>query len=306
MSNYFGLNLSVLSRSRGQSAVERSAYQRRTSVQLADGSIIDHSGRNDHVANFVVTPDGAPAWALDCDQVWQRAAAAEKRADAQEARAIELSLPRELATDDWIEIARRIASVTAKHGMIVQVDIHCPVASDGGLNPHVHFLISLREIRDGEFARTKNREWNKLFYGKVSAMRRDMAEILNRYCQSRGIAYHADHRSNAERGLPPAEVRIPRWNVLHYKRTGQKTRAMKQLDAERTLKANIARIEAELNEAEHELKRAQANAVSPKRIGFEQPFAGSTKVNTAKLPFDAVSESCSFNDDSIAPRYGPT
>ena len=62
---------------------------------------------------------------------------------------MELSLPRALAREDWIEIARRVAKALAKRGMVVQVDIHCPIASDGGLNPHAHFLTTMREIKDG-------------------------------------------------------------------------------------------------------------------------------------------------------------
>jgi hypothetical protein len=240
VSNHFGLDLGVVQRSRGQSAMKRALYQLRGSARLADGSVVDYSDRTDHVAHFIVAPDDAPAWAMDWTELWTRAAAAEKRVDAQEARVIELSLPRALAREDWIEIARRVAKALAKRGMVVQVDIHCPIASDGGLNPHVHFLITMREIKDGKFAQKKARDWNKEFYGKASVIRRDMAEVLNRYCQKRGVDYHADCRSNAERDLPPAELRLPRWNVAHYKRTGNKTPALKRRDLQRAAKAEIA------------------------------------------------------------------
>src|SRR4029453_15507566 len=63
----------------------------------------------------------------------------------------------------------------------------------------------------------------------------------------------------AERGLPPAEIRLPHWHILHYKRTGQKTRAMEQRDEERAARADVARLEAECLQLERELDAARAN-----------------------------------------------
>jgi MobA/MobL family len=91
----------------------------------------------------------------------------------------------------------------------------------------------MREIKDGKFAKMKARHWNKDFYRKAGAMRRDMAAVLNQYCSNRNIDYRADHRSNAERGPPAAEPRLPRWNFHHYKRTGKKTSALEGRDRER-------------------------------------------------------------------------
>jgi MobA/MobL family len=69
-----------------------------------------------------------------------RATAAEKHANAQEARLIELSLPRALVRENWIELARRVGRQLVKKGMVVQVDIHCPLACDGLPNPHLHIM----------------------------------------------------------------------------------------------------------------------------------------------------------------------
>lgn len=260
MGDFLGFRLGVVQRSRGQRSVVRSAYQRGGAAHLSDGSVVDYSDRDDHVAHFVWAPEGAPAWATDCDQLWTRATAAEKRADAQEARLIEISFPRALARADWIELARRLGRLLIRHGMVVQIDIHCPVACDGLPNPHAHVMATMREIDNNGFARLKARHWNKLFHGQARALRRDWARILNEYCRQRGIDYDADHRSNAERGLPPAEVRLPRWNIVHYKRTGQKTAAMEKRDQKRAAKAEIARLEAECRKIKRELDFARADA----------------------------------------------
>jgi hypothetical protein len=155
--------------------------------------------------------------------LWTKAVAAEKRCNAQEARLIEISIPRALPRKHWVELARRLARVLAVRGMTVQVDIHCVPASDGGLNPHIHLMCTMREIVDGEFSSKKARHWNAYFYNNAKALRHDIAEMLNEFCRMKGVTYHADTRSNAERSLPPAEMTIPRWNILAYKRSGQKT-----------------------------------------------------------------------------------
>jgi hypothetical protein len=66
VSSHFGFKIGLVQRSKGQKAVKRSAYQCRGSARLSDDSVVDYSDRgDDHVAHFIVAPEGAPAWALD-------------------------------------------------------------------------------------------------------------------------------------------------------------------------------------------------------------------------------------------------
>lgn len=316
MSGHFGFKLGLVQRSKGQAAVERSAYQRRGAARLGNGSVVDYSDRDDHVAHFVLAPEGAPAWASDSEQLWMKAAAAEKRADAQEARLIELSLPRVLVREDWIELARRVGRLLVKKGMIVQVDIHCPPASDGLPNPHFHIMATMREIKDGKFARTKARHWNKDFYRKAGAMRRDMAAVLNQYCRNLNIDYHADHRSNAERDRPPAEVRLPRWNFLHYARTGKKTPALEARDRERAARGQIARLEAECKEIERELDLARELALlvdvrsskaTKQHMSFPPSSIAAPRNRIVRPEKVSAAPALSVLTDSElpGPRYGP-
>jgi hypothetical protein len=317
MGDFLGFRLGVLQRSKRQRAVERSAYQRRGTEHVSDGSVVDYSDRDDHIAHFVLAPENSPAWATDCRQLWRRAAAAEKRADAQEARTVEISFPRGLMHADWVELARRLGRLLVRHGMVVQIDIHCPLACDGLPNPHAHIMATMREIEDTGFARLKARHWNRLFHGQASALRRDWAKVLNEYCRQRGVAYHADHRSNAERGLAPAEVRLPRWNILHYKRTGQKTAAMKRRDSEREAKAEIARLEAECEEIERERQFALAEPAPSTDAPLVAPLNQKPSLPNRKIgPTDACSAEVEKPETRPAhsglaegempqPRYGP-
>ncbi|MBR0701994.1 MobA/MobL family protein [Bradyrhizobium diazoefficiens] len=167
-----GFDMSLVQRSRGGDALWHSAYVCGGAARLADGSVVDFSTRNDVIASFIVKPEGTPAWAADCAQLWRRAVAAEKRADAQEARLFELTIPRALPRKHWVKLGRHVARTLADHGMVVQVGIHCPLASDDDINPHIHFVATMREIVDGEFSRKKARHWNKIFHGNAKAVRR--------------------------------------------------------------------------------------------------------------------------------------
>jgi hypothetical protein len=250
MAGYFYFNLGIVQRSRGGSAERRSAYQAGSSTTLRDGTYVDYSERKGHVKTLMFAPSGSPAWATDRKEFWRRAAAAEKRADAQEARLLEIPLPRGLSRADWFDIASRLARVFVAKGMVVQVDIHCSTAGDGGEHPHLHFMISMRELKNDGFDDNKARQWNNLFFGQVRALRKEMAGFLNEYCKIKGVAYEADPRSNAERGLPSPEMFIPRWNFLFHERTGKKTAWLEQRDREREARAHIAAIEKECAELE--------------------------------------------------------
>jgi hypothetical protein len=257
MSSFFSFSLEIVQRSRGGSAVRSSTYQARGSTTLANGTFVDYSDRGGHVATLMLAPSGSPAWARDREEFWRRAAAAEKRADAQEARLLVIALPRGLSRADWIDIASRLARVFVRQGMVVQVDVHCTTARDGGEHPHAHFMLSMRELKDDGFADKKARHWNKLFFGKACALRKDIASFLNEYCKRKGVPYEADPRSNAERGLPPPEPTIPRWNFLFHKRTGKKTSWLEHRDREREARAAIAKIEKECAELERMIAKAR-------------------------------------------------
>jgi len=252
--SHFRCEFDVVQRSRGGSAQYMSGYQSRGRIVAACGKITaDYSSRGDHVATLMLAPADAPDWVWDWKEFWRRAALAEKRWDAQEARIVQLSLPRGLSRLQWVDVARKIGRKYVARGLVVQVDIHCTVASDGGENPHLHFLISMRALDGSVFAANKDRDCNKLFHARAHALRAEFAEFLNAYCKTVGVAYHADPRSNVDRGLPPAEPNLLRWNFSVYKKTGRKPPLLEQRDGERALREKIASREAECRELEREI-----------------------------------------------------
>lgn len=313
-----GFDMSLVQRSRGGDALRHSAYVCGGTARLADGSVADFSQRNDVVAAFVVSPKGTPAWVADCAQLWKRAVAAEKRADAQEARLFELTIPRSIPRKYWGELARHVAHAFVVHGMTVQVGVHSPMATDGAPNPHVHFMVTMREIVDGAFSRKKARHWNKIFHRAAKAFRHKVAEMLNEFCRIKGVDCRVDPRSNVERGLPPAEVRLPHWHILHYKRTGKKTPAMEQRDKERAARVEVTRLEAECAELERELKAARAEAeaipagellsATPQQVTRFSFKSAAVRAKRGGNPKEAGTEEFAqivTDLDLPGPRYGP-
>lgn len=141
---------------------------------------------------------------------------------------------------------RALATPFVKAGMVLQVDIHALPSSTGVLNLHAHFLMTLRRIEGGEFSTRKPRDWNRMFYRDPRQLRADLAAILTAFCAQHGVSFEADARSNAEKGLPPPEMTIPRWNVLAFRRSGKRTTWMRQIDREREAKRQLAEMEGEL------------------------------------------------------------
>ncbi len=119
----------------------------------------------DVVHTEILAPAGGPEWVYSREALWNRVESAEKRRDAQLAREIELTLPRELSRQAQIDLVRAYVRDTfVAKGMVADIGIHVPDAADGGEQPHAHCLLSLRELdatTPAGFAATKNRDWNE-------------------------------------------------------------------------------------------------------------------------------------------------
>src|SRR5690606_114046 len=135
------VQLGVVSRSEGHSAAKRSAYQSCGVVIAHDGERFDFTRKAaEHVRTIMLAPDGAPGWSRVPESLWQRAAAAEKRIDAQAARIPDLSMPRAVPVELWDLCTRHVYEPFVRMGMVVQVDVRDTATSDGGRNVNVHGL----------------------------------------------------------------------------------------------------------------------------------------------------------------------
>lgn len=251
MPDFFRVQFGIVSRSEGHCAAKRSAYQSCGVIVAHDGERFDFSRKAaEHVATLMLTPQDAPDWTRSPESLWQCAAAAEMRVDAQEARIVDFSMPRSVPTELWDACIRHVYEPFVGMGMVLQVDIHDSPASDGGRNVNIHGLATLREIDGDGFAVRKNRAWNDAFRERSGrVIREQFADRLTSFCQTHGIDYRGDARPNSERGHPAPEPELPRWNFEHVQRTGEMTEALEALHEHRKRR--------------REWEAAQADAIKP-------------------------------------------
>ena len=108
------------------------------------------------VATETMLPKYAPSWMNSAIDLWGHVEDKETRDDAQIFREIEAALPIELSLEQQIEIVRRfIEQEMNQDGMCATYAIH-----DKPGNPHVHIMLTMRELTpEGTFGK-KNRAWN--------------------------------------------------------------------------------------------------------------------------------------------------
>lgn len=208
---WVGVSFGAVSRARGGSALQRSRYQTEGGVA---GSTFPEGVDAEPAAQFghwLLLPDEAPTWSEDRVALWTRAARAERRYDAQEARYLDVTWPRQLPLSAVDEAVKLLFGRFRRDGLAVQVDLHVEEARDGLPNPHLHALIATRVLgRDG-FSARKHRELPAWFHSEGGrAARRHVAEVLDGLAVAHGVAITFDPRTNRERGLPVPEDRLPR------------------------------------------------------------------------------------------------
>lgn len=227
-----GLKVAIVSRGRDHTALDRARYQLEERGTDIDG---DKEARGSHRAHWMLGPAGAPAWVSDAHIVWENAARAERQWDAQEARILDVQIPRGLPRHLVPELVDEIYRPFVDGGLVVQVDYHVSMARDGGENPHLHGMISMRRMTSEGFAKTKtaDRHWNGYFRAdKGRAIRRKVADAVNRVAERHGCGVRVVAASNAVRDFPTPEPRLPR-GVFLASGTKYAQKALSILDARR-------------------------------------------------------------------------
>jgi len=191
----YHLSAKVISRAKGQSIVAAAAY--RASESLEDeryGVTQDYTRKEGVEHSEILLPEGAPGWMADRQRLWNQVEATERRKDAQLARELEIGLPLELSHDENVELVRDYVrqNFVAK-GMVVDLSIH----EDDPNNPHVHVLLTMREVTAEGFGK-KVRSWNTK--AELLKWREAWAESANEHLARAGHAIRIDHRTLEAQG----------------------------------------------------------------------------------------------------------
>jgi len=190
----------VISRANGSSAVASAAY--RSASELHDERLgRDHNFSNKAgvIHSEVMLPQGAPKRLNDRTVLWNEVEAGEKRKDAQLAREVEFSIPREMNEKQGVALARDfVTEQFVKRGMVADLNVHWDKAKDGNPKPHAHVMLSMRDVGPEGFGQ-KNRDWNS---GELlQGWREAWAAHVNERMAELGLEGRIDHRSHADRGI---------------------------------------------------------------------------------------------------------
>ena len=255
----YHLRLKVISRSLGRDAKPGGATRRSVVAAAAYRSgqpLYDDSQgkwfefhKPDVTHTEILAPENIslPKWIFDRQTLWNMVERAETRVDSQLAREVEITLPRELTKDQQVALVHSfVKDQFVKKGMVADIAIHRPTASDGKEQPHAHVLLLMRRVDAASatgFAAKKERAWSERDdVAKVAAEARKrfndtqaphhkqalaMAESLrnvniwranwaayaNRALDAAGSAARIDHRTLEAQGIarkPQTSISIAR------------------------------------------------------------------------------------------------
>lgn len=190
----------IISRKKGHNAVKAAAY--RSGEALYDeknNATYDYSRKHDVIHAEIMAPENAHEWMKDRSQLWSNVETIEKRKDSQLARNFLYELPRELDHETHIKTAQEyIQEQFVSKGMVADFAIHDGEASDGGRNPHLHVMLTFKEITPDGFG-NKNRDWNDKSNGDL--WRGAWAEKMNDALKEAGIEARYEAKSYEEQGI---------------------------------------------------------------------------------------------------------
>jgi ATP-dependent exoDNAse (exonuclease V) alpha subunit len=241
---HFGVK--SVSRGQGSSVVQRSAYVSRSRVRDEQhGRTHDYRARGGLVHSEVLLPGrvsaAAEGWARDREALWNRAEAAESRANARVGREYVVALPHELSAEQRVELARAFArTIGERYGTAVELAVHRAPPGGDSRNHHAHVLASTRELTASGFGAKSAAELNdrtRRVRGLPSAreelrqLRLGWAALVNERLAAAGRSERIDARSLWEQGSSRVpQPRLPR-AAVYAERSGQYSPAAEALRA---------------------------------------------------------------------------
>ncbi|MBB6229153.1 Ti-type conjugative transfer relaxase TraA [Polymorphobacter multimanifer] len=190
----------IISRKAGSSAVASAAY--RAAERLHDDRLNrnhDFTNKAGVIHSEVMLPEGAPERLCDRTTLWNEIEAKEKRYDAQLAREVEFSIPREMSEKQGVQLARDFVDEQfVKRGMVADLNVHWDQAADGSPKPHAHVMLSMRHVKGQGFG-NKVADWNDR--ALLKDWREAWAAHVNERLTELSIDARVDHRSYADQGI---------------------------------------------------------------------------------------------------------
>ncbi len=197
----YHLSATPVQRSKGQSAVAGAAYRAGEKLyEVRTDLVHDYRRKRSIVQSEILAPDNAPQWVYNREELWNCAEAAERQYNGQPAREIRLGLPAELTDGQRAALVFSYArDMFVSSGMVADISIHRPDRHGDQRNHHAHILLTMRELDGDQFARTKQRDWNRT---ETLEHWREQWEIYqNRALEDAGSDARVDHRTLEAQGI---------------------------------------------------------------------------------------------------------
>lgn len=205
----FSLELKIIGRGQKKSGgvyslrtvVAAAAYRAGEKIQnLVDGVVYDFTRKQGVIHSEILLPKGASERYRERAALWNDIEALEKRKDAQFCGEARIALPVELSHEECIKLSRAyIKKAFVNKGMIADFSFHDPYVKNGQRNPHIHVMLTMRELTpDGKLGK-KNRTWND--NDNAQRWREGWAIICNKWLARGGFEQRIDHRSYKAQGI---------------------------------------------------------------------------------------------------------
>ena len=187
----------VISRSQGRSATAAAAYRAAERIQdRRTGETHDYTKKLGVDEKFILAPHHSPAWVQDRSRLWNEVERVERRKDSQLAREINIALPIELDKTQQVRLVSEFVNEQfVSQGAVADVAFH----HLNGNNPHVHIMLTMREMNIDGFSAKKNRDWNHV--SQLQSQRKAWAASANQALERAGIEPRIDHRSLEAQGI---------------------------------------------------------------------------------------------------------
>jgi hypothetical protein len=196
------------------SAVAAAAYRAGGTLNdIGVGETHDYTAKRGVAWSGILAPDNAPQWVYDRGRLWNAVEQAEKRKDSQLFRECLLTIPRELNPTQRIALVKVfVQDQFVKRGMIADIGLHNPDASDGKDQPHAHVMLTMRDIGPDGFGK-KRTDWNEVQWaragggntarkgGLLEQLRQSWQDYCNAALEDAGSQARVDHRSLEARGI---------------------------------------------------------------------------------------------------------
>lgn len=221
----FHLSVKMISRGKGKSAVAAAAYRSGEKITSDyDGITHDYTRKRGVVMTEILLPRNAPIRFYNRFRLWNAVEKIEKAKNAQLAREVEVSIPKELNFEEGYHLVKEFCNRNfVDKGMIADICFH----DKGDGNPHAHIMLTVRPFNEdrswgskqkkvyildenGEKIYDKKKrqykcksvpttDWNDR--GNVEKWRKNWEELCNKYLKKSGHDERIDHRSYERQGL---------------------------------------------------------------------------------------------------------